>query len=264
MSEIFVMADPHGAFRAVEQCLERSGFNKEEDELILLGDVCDGWKQIKECVDLFLSINTTNIMGNHDQWALEWMTSGEAPDIWTSQGGWNTIMSYMPDLDRYTLTRRYYVEPKGIPQEHIDFFKNAYLFLEDEIDGKQMLFVHGGYDMRNPAEMNSQDTLLWDRDLFLKSINNEVMARKGGYDPKPFPFYDEIFIGHTTTENITTNRACQKVGLRGDVPVHACNVWAMDQGGGWSGYLSIMNVRTKEYWVSDKVSTLYPEEKGRG
>lgn len=39
----FVVGDIHGAHKALVQCLERSGFNRDEDFLVSLGDLCDGW-----------------------------------------------------------------------------------------------------------------------------------------------------------------------------------------------------------------------------
>ena len=57
----------------------------------------------------------------------------------------------------------------------------------------------------------------------------------------------------------------KKVGTieKPDERVHVSNVWAMDQGGGFEGKLSIINVKTKEYFQSDLVKDLYPNHKGR-
>ena len=41
-------------------------------------------------------------------------------------------------------------------------------------------------------------------------------------------------------------------------PVQYCEVWMMDTGAGWSGRLSMMNIDTLEYFVSDPVPELYP------
>jgi serine/threonine protein phosphatase 1 len=42
-----------------------------------------------------------------------------------------------------------------------------------------------------------------------------------------------------------------------------CEVWFMDTGAGWSGKLSMMNIDTKEIFMSDPVPELYPGVKGR-
>ncbi len=47
------------------------------------------------------------------------------------------------------------------------------------------------------------------------------------------------------------------------LPMHVCNIWNLDTGGGWYGKLTIMNLQTKEYWQSDYVQDLYPKSDGR-
>jgi len=62
-----------------------------------------------------------------------------------------------------------------------------------------------------------------------------------------------VFVGHTTTQKPYPDMK----------PVHASNVWNLDQGAGWSGKLTLMNIDTKEYFQSDLVTELYPDELGR-
>ena len=47
------------------------------------------------------------------------------------------------------------------------------------------------------------------------------------------------------------------------VPMNRCNVWNLDTGGGWSGKLTIMDIDSMEFWQSDFLPTLYPNETGR-
>ena len=113
--KVFAIGDIHGAYKALVQCLERSGFDYEKDRLIVLGDVCDGYSGVKQCIDELLRIKHCDfIIGNHDLWTLDWAKQGDMPEIWTSQGGNQTIASYGGG---------------PMPQEHIDFLKNAH---EDE------------------------------------------------------------------------------------------------------------------------------------
>jgi len=65
--------------------------------------------------------------------------------------------------------------------------------------------------------------------------------------------YDEVFIGHISTSHYDPTLK----------PVNACNVWNLDQGCGYEGKLTLMNIDTKEYVQSDKVSKLYLNIKGR-
>lgn len=225
MAKTFVIGDIHGAYRALRQCLDRSGFDYDSDILISLGDVADGWPDTNTCITELLRIkNLVYILGNHDFWTLEWMESNVVEDIWYSQGGKATIDSY----------------PNGVPEEHLRFLKEARLYYEWE----NKLFVHAGIDPKIPVQHNSVQTLLWDRNLSRMVLDFHLK----GIDVNLTP-YEEVFIGHTPVPS--------------EKPIHCCGVWLMDTGAGWSGRLSMMNVNTRELFSSDPVPELYPGIKGR-
>lgn len=50
MGRRLVLGDIHGAHKALIQVLERSKFDYENDLLIIIGDVCDGWPETRKCV----------------------------------------------------------------------------------------------------------------------------------------------------------------------------------------------------------------------
>jgi serine/threonine protein phosphatase 1 len=224
----FIIGDIHGAAKALEQCLERSGFNNEKDRLIFLGDVADGWPHVKESIDVLLGIkNLIAIKGNHDDWLLDWMLFGSAPLIWTHQGGKNSIKSY---------------EGESIPQEHIYFLKSQINYYEENNN----IFLHGGFNDEHEIKNQSSHEFMWNRSLVQKAKTYKMINQEsdlGGYN--------EIFVGHTTTTNFS------------DIPIKCCNVWMLDQGAGYEGKLSIMDLETHKFWQSDKVNTLYPGEFGR-
>ena len=226
MRRSFVLGDIHGAYRALIQCFERSGFDRDEDELICLGDVCDGWPETKRCIDELLRVkNLIYILGNHDTWLLQWMKTGEIENIWYVQGGEASIHSYTGKL---------------IPPEHVAFLEKAKPY---HILGNS-LFVHAGIDPSARLEKQSNDIFLWDRALARKALNHFVKGEQ-----MKLSSFDEIYVGHTPTTY--------------GAPVRACEVWLMDTGAGWSGQLSIMAIGTKEYFVSDRVPDLYPGIQGR-
>ena len=41
------------------------------------------------------------------------------------------------------------------------------------------------------------------------------------------------------------------------------NIWNIDTGAAFKGSLTIMDVDTKEFWQSEPLPNLYPNEKGR-
>lgn len=249
----FVMGDLHGNYRGFLQCLQRSGFNKEEDTLIQLGDVADGWSETFECVQELLEIkNLIAIRGNHDDWTNTWMNTGTHPGM--TQGGRATVDSYLRVCDfAENYMEKTYI---SVPKEHKDFFTNQ---INHYVDKENRLFVHAGINRHFPINdkiHNSSQVLNWDRDFWLAALShkNSKEQFQSSYVGK-FKIHDnfkEVFIGHTATVN------WNKI-----TPMYAANVINMDTGSGFKGKLTIMNVDTKEYWQSDLVTLLYPNEKGR-
>lgn len=224
MSRTFVIGDIHGANRALLQCLERSKFDYQNDHLISLGDVCDGWPETKQAINELLKIkNLTYLFGNHDFWTLEWMHRNGVDDSWLQQGGEATILSY----------------DGKVPQAHIEFLEKARGYY---VTGNK-LFVHAGIDPYQSIETQSLQMLLWDRNMARIAMDLQAKGLKGNLTG-----YDEVYIGHTPVPSF---------------PVHACEVWLMDTGAGWSGVLSMMNIETKELFQSDAVPRLYPGTEGR-
>jgi serine/threonine protein phosphatase 1 len=225
MARNFVMGDIHGAYRALRQCLERAAFDFENDTLVFLGDVADGWPETKLCVDELLKIkHLTYIFGNHDFWTLEWMQTGYKEELWYEQGGKATIESY----------------GKSVPVSHVELLEKSLLYLEKD----NKVFVHAGFDPSLPLRIQGQTTFLWDRSLAQKAIS----FHSEGIDTKITDF-DEVYLGHTPIPFAK--------------PIKSCGVWLMDTGAGWTGVLSMMEIDTKEVFTSDPVPGLYPGIEGR-
>lgn len=225
MNRTFVIGDIHGASRALQQCLDKASFRYDTDHLICLGDVADGWPDTKAAIDNLLRIkNLTYILGNHDWWTLRWMQNGVIDPLWYAQGGKATIDSYVD----------------GVPETHIELLENAPLYFRLG----NSLFVHAGIDPQRPLERHTADTLLWDRLLATRALEMQMSEAQG-----KLTSFDEVYLGHTP--------------IPFDRPLEVMGVWLMDTGAGWSGVLSMMNVDTKDVFVSDPVPQLYPGVMGR-
>lgn len=257
------MGDIHGGYKALVQCLERSNFDYQKDTLIQLGDICDGWSEVYDCVNELLKIkNLIAIRGNHDSWFETWIKFRQHPTGWL-QGGDGTLISYCRALDKeYFISNRSYATnliPTDLPESHYDFFirkQQPY-----HIDSENTLFVHGGINRHHSISnsvYNNEDVLMWDRDFWYAALSyGQIESDDEVNYPnrRKFRIHDnfkEVFIGHTSTINWKT-----------DKPINAANVWNLDTGGGYNGKLTIMDVNTKEYWQSDKLTELYINEKGR-
>ena len=233
----YVIGDIHGAYKALEQCIERSGIDKDSDRLICLGDVADSWPEVPECFDKLLEFKQLDfILGNHDYWLLEWFRTRYTPHIWTSQGGKATLEAYERLMNMMEFDRM---------DKHQELLEKALYYL---IDDKNRVFVHGGINWHIPLKENNNHDLMWDR----KMVEIAYWWERRLPEEK-FKDYEEIFVGHTTT-------SWHQKDLK---PVHASNLWNLDQGAGWEGKLTLMDVDTKEYWQSDNVNDLYPNYRGR-
>ena len=225
MHRTFVIGDIHGAYRALLQCLHKSAFDYDDDYLICLGDVADGWPETKQAIDELLRIrNLIYILGNHDWWTLRWMLAGKAERLWSEQGGKATMDSYRD----------------GIPSEHMVFLSNARFY---HIQANK-LFVHAGINPSVPLEKQDKNTFLWDR-----SLASLALDLHGSAEGRKLSQFEEIYVGHTP--------------IPYPKPICSMGVWLMDTGAGWSGALSMMDIATKDMFISDPVPSLYPGVAGR-
>lgn len=275
-NRVLAIGDIHGGYKGMIQALERAKFDSENDTLIVLGDVCDGWNEVYEVIDYLSSLsNCIYLIGNHDQWFLDWMEYGTHPAHWL-QGGEGTLQSYSNHCNKPYIPSKgafqAYIHKYDIPDHHRDFLNKGQYFLEIFKNNKKYLFVHGGYNrhfpITDPVHNNGKSILIWDRD-FISSARSfsEAVTQKFKLNGD----YDNVFIGHTATPNWNYKKSyLQKHNLPLDLvgkpmltPLFAGPVVDLDTGGGFEGYITVMDVETKQYWQSDKLSELYPNFKGR-
>ena len=227
----FAVGDIHGNPTTLQQCFSRSGFNKKEDLLIVLGDVVDGWAGTPEVIEELMTIkNLVLITGNHDLFLLDYYKTGIAEHTWTSQGGHATLDGYKDDLE--------------LLEKHVKFLKKGSRCYELD----NMLFVHGGVPhIKKDLWEHSVEDLSWDRSLYIEACQRTRNAKRRKKEPLPFGEWDTIFIGHTST-TMHLISGFKGFGLK---PVFVCNIINLDTGGGYEGKLTIMDIDTKKYWQSD-------------
>lgn len=239
----FVIGDIHGAYRALKELLKKVKFDLHKDQLIILGDVVDGWSQSKECIDLLLKIkNRIVIRGNHDEWAWKYYTNQPivSTTTWLMHGGTATIKSLG---ERELLDKKY-----------IDFFEEAVYYYEEP----NRLFAHASVPLAASKFAQialkdvSSDDLCWTREMvFEASYFKDIELWKWGTR------WEEIYVGHTPVQ-----RFSDRVDDYSS-PQHWGNIWLMDTGAAFRGSVSIMNIDTKEIWQSTVCELLYPDERGR-
>ncbi|MBF0694509.1 MAG: serine/threonine protein phosphatase [Flavobacterium sp.] len=240
MKRKLVIGDVHGGLKALHQILERAKVS-EDDQLIFLGDYVDGWSQSPQVLDFLIDLkkshNCIYIRGNHDDLLSEWLR-GKENVLWHEHGGLATIKAYksLTETDK---------------QRHISFLE---LLETYHIDEQNRLFVHAGFTNQHGVLHEFYPRLMfWDRTLWEMVSAMDKSVKKGDLNfPRRLTHYHEIFIGHTPVTKLGKS-----------APLQMANVWNVDTGAAFKGRLSIMDVDTKEYWQSDPLPELYPDERGR-
>jgi serine/threonine protein phosphatase 1 len=255
-----VIADIHGALKALVQVLQRSEYDLKKDNLIFLGDYVDGWSQSAEVVDFIIGLkekakfemrhpdSVICLEGNHDQWLREFLIYGTIPQGWLENGGKTTLRSYTS-----------FWEENGKSSESLDSHRSFFKYLHPYyVDNKNRAFVHAGCDREKGVAGTLPYLRVWDRRMWAQVLSGAKVEA-----------HNELFIGHTTTTAMKLKRHLREYELQTDksegitIPVNRQNVWNLDTGCGWDGKLTVLDVDTKEYWQSDLVSELYSGERGR-
>lgn len=244
MSRTFAIGDIHGGLKAIIQVLERANVNAN-DTLIFLGDYVDGWSQSPEVLDFLIALsqkqNCIFIRGNHDELVLDWLENRRESlneEMWFKHGGKATADAYSDVSEE-------------VKQQHIHFLKALQNY---HLDEKNRLFVHAGFTNMNGVILEYFSKMLyWDRTLWeLALCLDDNMNKDSEFYPKRLKIYSEIYIGHSPISKT------EKVE-----PLFKNSVWNLDTGAAFKGSLTIMDIDTKEFWQSDVLPELYPNELGR-
>lgn len=243
-----VVGDLHGAYKPLLQVLDRCQFNPSEDQLIFIGDILDGYSDIKECIDFIKELpNKIIVKGNHDEW-VEHIVNYKSDvssivEAWMPHGGFSTYTS----LRDYMYTK-----------EFMDFINSMKMYHVDE----DKLFVHAGLSREKSYENNNSETLMWDRNFIEKARNAHFYKNYSKLRLPKNPEIRRVFVGHTPTINMND------VFRKHDEPaLYVDNfkngVINVDTGSCFSGKLTVMDTETLEYWQSDVCNKFYEKEHSR-
>jgi serine/threonine protein phosphatase 1 len=238
LSRTLVFGDIHSGKRGLEQVLERAKVTTK-DHLVFLGDYVDAWSEAFETVSFLIQLserfNCTFLRGNHDDLCLNYLTHNDAPKNWLLHGGQATRDSYENRSSNEIET-------------HVNFLRQ----LEDyRLDDNSRLFLHAGFtNLRGVEHEYFSKMFYWDRTLW--ELAQVVENSSETVLPPRLQHYGEIFIGHTPISKEQTA-----------VPKRAANVWNIDTGAAFMGPVTALDVQSKEYWQSDPITELYPNEPGR-
>ena len=236
-----VIGDIHGGLRALHQIFERANISRT-DRLIFLGDYVDGWSQSPQVLDFLIDLNETHncifMRGNHDELLCEWLSESKDNLTWYQHGGESTVLAYS-DVNEAT------------KRKHITFLQSLENYYLDE---QNRLFVHAGFTNLNGVTFEHFPKLLyWERTLWEMALAFDItLPQDSKRYPRRLKLYREIYIGHTPVTQIGKT-----------FPIQIANIWNVDTGAAFTGPLTVLDIDTKEFWQSEPLPNLYPNEKGR-
>lgn len=241
MNRTLVIGDIHGGLKALIQVLDKAKVTSK-DTLIFLGDYVDGWSESPQVIDFLIDLsqkqNCILMRGNHDELLCEWLDKSKDNRLWYIHGGEATVNAY----------KLVTAETK---QKHVDFLRNLKNYY---LDDQNRLFVHAGFTNLNGVEHEFYPKMFyWERTLWETALAlDPKMKTDSVFYPKRLTLYKEIYIGHTPVSRIIET-----------TPIQKANVWNVDTGAAFKGPLTILDVDSKQFWQSDLLPDLYPDEKGR-
>lgn len=248
-----IMGDLHGSLRALEQVLEMSGYDKDEDELYFTGDLADGYPDVVGCIRLLRTLPRFHaVIGNHDIWLQNWLVTGQAPLLWTMQGGEASIGSFerakVGEDERMEIAEWFRSWP------YVLSLDDCYIMhggpggglCEEELD--RLAHMHRpeseGLDAAwDVWSRTAQASVIWDRDAYMEAVRDTQLhphARKSRRRLR-----STVFVGHT---EIPRQRPFIS-RLHGLVNV--------DTGAGSYGRLTILDMDTMRWFSSDRSMDLY-------
>jgi len=175
---IVVISDIHGCLNEFKLLLKRAAYDPNEDRLLILGDLEDRGLNSKQVIETLIEMQKNEdviiIKGNHDWMAHTCLASDEFTEddeLWISNGGFMTIVSYVGnDWFETGYNHELYMKAKSFIRQHyashIEFLQSLPLYHQEE----NHLFVHAGINpFAGGLEDQKEDDFLWVRDLFLKA-----------------------------------------------------------------------------------------------
>ncbi len=248
------IGDIHGCYSAFRNVLQRINL-QPNDTLITLGDYIDRGTKSFEVVERLISLrdecHLVPLLGNHEAMLLGALQSDYNAQFWLQCGGSATMASYTAlakecgsvsasgkeapttsasmasdsdkELEQTTpvaTEEAASINLDAIPTKHIDFFRDCALAYETETH----LFLHANYDATLPIDEQDELVLLW------KHLHHGI--------PDRHVSGKTAIVGHTPQQT-------------GDV-LDLDHMLCIDTYCFGAGYLTAIDVHTKEIWQADK------------
>lgn len=220
----YVMSDIHGCYGAFSELLDKSGYKKDEDELIIAGDIIDRGPENLKMLEYAHSApkGVTFLMGNHDYDFMKYCNilihlysskkvseDVSLQELVTSDDYYytfrNNVMDYYDTI--YNLI-------KQNPELSLDDFKRWKsmikkfpYYIKKKINGKDYIIVHAGYiteENYDNFKLSLSRQGIKSIEMFYMWARDESVLMGGEPDTT-------VVFGHTPTITDTLYNNCGKV-----------------------------------------------------
>jgi hypothetical protein len=146
-----IFGDVHGDAKALLALLSRTrGIIGPDAPLTIysVGDLIDRGPDSKGVIDLCIQHGVRNLLGNHELWLHEWVTTGKVNGripFSKAMGGEATLRSYGIDTDKIMSHLQLAEElDRVVPQEHREYIANGELWADVTHGDTTYFLSHGG------------------------------------------------------------------------------------------------------------------------
>jgi serine/threonine protein phosphatase 1 len=175
-TRIYAIGDVHGRadlLRALFARIDASlkAYPVKQSVQVLLGDYIDRGPNSREVIDALIARRRQHPMvylkGNHESYAVQFLSDPSVLSEWTQAGGINTLLSYgvKPSTRDEPKQQRdvAWAFCQALPESHRQFMQN----LELSFTCGDFFFTHAGVRPGIPLREQREQDLLWIREDFL-------------------------------------------------------------------------------------------------
>lgn len=212
---VYAVGDIHGRIDLLDALLEKIAGDAQNNKspyrvLIFLGDYVDRGDGTFQVVgrlsgltetsgfEIFRDFSIYFLKGNHEDFLVDFLDTGDHADSWLDNGGRETLISYGIDTDAVfaggDLERLRCDFRAAMPDRHLEFFRTLdYCRVEGDY-----FFVHAG--IRPDVALDVQDPfdMMWIRHEFLSCRTDFGKIIVHGHSPNSLPAIEANRIGIDT------------------------------------------------------------------
>jgi len=191
-TRIYAVGDVHGRADLLGDLHERIARDADKAPesrrvIVYLGDYVDRGPDSAGVIDRLIDspldgFESVCLMGNHEQFLLDFLSDPSVGAQWFSNGGEATLASYGVEVkgsDSVNMAEVAALLRKILPPEHLAFLEGLALSHREG----DYFFAHAGIRPGVPLKKQSEDDLLWIREPFLDMPDTHEVVVVHGHTP---------------------------------------------------------------------------------